>query len=271
MITGKLYEPASMSVAQADNEKEEEDDDEKEVELDEKAKEKQEQRKEKGIDVIYVADIDLIISQFFAMRARPDNEFFQWKLENATFLLNVIDSLAGNHEFVQIRKRKPKYTTLMAVEKLISDARDEQEAQRKEKQKEVDAAKDERDKEARKLVEEYTKKVRELEAAITSGDGDEREIDEKRRQLEAYQALVENQTVIQQRQLQVNTEKQQQELNKEVKRIQREQDKKIQDWQFQVKLSAVLIPPIPLILIGLGVFIWRRFRERECVSAQRMK
>ena len=34
---------------------------------------------------------------------------------------------------------------------------------------------------------------------------------------------------------------------------------------------AVLVPPIPLLVVALGVFIYRRVKEREGVSSQRLR
>lgn len=46
----------------------------------------------------------------------------------------------------------------------------------------------------------------------------------------------------------------------------------IQEIQRKFKLAAVIIPPIPPLLVGLIVFTRRRLREREGISkARRIK
>jgi ABC-2 type transport system permease protein len=42
----------------------------------------------------------------------------------------------------------------------------------------------------------------------------------------------------------------------------------VQDWY---KTAAVLLPPIPPLLVGLYVFFNRRAREREGVSKARLR
>ena len=51
-----------------------------------------------------------------------------YKFENVTFVLNIIDVLAREDEYVDIRKRKPKYTTLSLIEGAIEKAHEEEEA-----------------------------------------------------------------------------------------------------------------------------------------------
>ena len=73
--------------------------------------------KERGLDVVYVADIDLMIPAFLRIRARPgEDEEISWQFENVNFLLNIIDVLSGDDDYIEIRKRKPKHSTLRMVE-----------------------------------------------------------------------------------------------------------------------------------------------------------
>ncbi len=68
----------------------------------------------KGVDVIYVADLDLVSNQFFQMRrqmADPNLRF-----DNVTFVLNCIDTLAGDGSLIELRKRRPILRKLDAVE-----------------------------------------------------------------------------------------------------------------------------------------------------------
>ncbi|MFN2137798.1 MAG: hypothetical protein ACK2UK_17715, partial [Candidatus Promineifilaceae bacterium] len=65
----------------------------------------------KPINVVYVADIDLMMSAFMRIRARPDDdEEMNWRFENVNFLLNIVDSLSGDDDYVEIRRRKPYHT-----------------------------------------------------------------------------------------------------------------------------------------------------------------
>ena len=70
------------------------------------------------IRVVYVSDIDVLSPVVFEVRANPEDyqvEDVTWQFENVTFLLNIVDSLAGEKRFIDIRKRKPRHSTLVAV------------------------------------------------------------------------------------------------------------------------------------------------------------
>ena len=56
------------------------------------------------------------------------------------------------------------------------------------------------------------------------------------------------------------------------RRIDLDAELEIQEIQRQFKLAAVILPPIPPMLVGLIVFTRRRLREREGISkARRLK
>ena len=64
----------------------------------------------------------------------------------------------------------------------------------------------------------------------------------------------------------------QNERNEIIRSKRLESELKIQEIQRKYKLAAVLIPPIPPLLLGLFVFTRRRLREREGISkARRLK
>ena len=64
----------------------------------------------------------------------------------------------------------------------------------------------------------------------------------------------------------------QNESREKMRRIQLDAELKIQKIQRKFKLMAVLLPPIPPLLVGLVVFTRRRLREREGISkARRLK
>ncbi|MBX3462881.1 MAG: Gldg family protein [Planctomycetes bacterium] len=68
----------------------------------------------RGVDVIYVADLDLIGNQFFQIRrqmADPNLRF-----DNVTFVLNCIDTLVGDESLIELRKRRPILRKLERVE-----------------------------------------------------------------------------------------------------------------------------------------------------------
>ena len=74
-----------------------------------------------------------------------------------------------------------------------------------------------------------------------------------------------------QRRLQAETDRLQKERDRETTRIERELNLKISRVQDWYKMWAVLLPPIPPLLVGLGVYFNRRAREREGVSKSRLR
>jgi ABC-2 type transport system permease protein len=62
------------------------------------------------------------------------------------------------------------------------------------------------------------------------------------------------------------------ERRENLRSIQLDAELEIQEKQRNFKLAAVIIPPIPPLLVGLVVFTRRRLREREGISkARRLK
>ncbi len=100
---------------------------EKEIEKEkEKVKEPVSQTpREKTVNVILVADIDLLYSAFFNIRARGQDEEadVNLNLDNVTFVLNALDELAGDKSFIEIRKRRPAHRTLEKFEQATAESR----------------------------------------------------------------------------------------------------------------------------------------------------
>ena len=216
----------------------------------------------KPINVIYVADVDLMASAFLRIRARPDeDEEINWRFENVNFLLNIIDELAGENSYVEIRMRKPMHATLRQIEEKAQLSRNaefaQQEAFQEKFQEELKAL----DEEKEKALKKYTDR---LEALAKDPDASmaDRVAIEQIRQIEE-QRITQRQEVTR-RQLQ-------QELSKQIIQIRAESDLGIQSIQNWYKFWAVFIPPIPPLLVCLIVFVHRRLREREGVTKARLR
>jgi len=227
-----------------------------------------EKEKRRGIDVVYVADIDLMMPGFLRMRARPGEDAeINWQFENVNFVLNVIDVLSGDDQYVNIRKRKPKHSTLRIVEVNTQEARDEEYTRRREYEREFEKAvkeiEDENQKEIKKfeeaLEELKTKQRQEGEAGIRFSDLQSR-----------AQKLAEVQERLKRR-LGVKREQLQRQRDENIEDIRRKVDLQIAGIKNYYKFLAVAIPPIPPLLIGLIVFVRRRLREREGVAKSRLR
>jgi ABC-2 type transport system permease protein len=201
-------------------------------------------------------------SAFLRIRARPDeDEEINWHFENVNFLLNVIDELSGENTYVDIRMRKPMHATLRQIEEAAQFARNAEFAQK-------EAFQDKFDDELEALVEEKDKAMKKYEDRIE-------ELKKNPDASMADRVAIEQQKQIEEQRInqkqEVTRQQLQQELSKQVEQIRRESDLgmlKIQNWY---KFWAVVIPPIPPLLIGLIVFVHRRLREREGVTKTRLR
>jgi ABC-2 type transport system permease protein len=227
-----------------------------------------EAKPKRGIDVVYVADMDVMFGAFLRIRARPgEDQDIAWQFENVDFLLNTIDVLAGDETFLNIRKRKPRHSTLRLV--------DEQ----------TELLQENEFDEEMKFEEEYRAEVKkitdELETKRTEAQEKLQTLEDQRRNegqggvrledlIEAQQAL-NIQTQLMQQRLE-NREKQlEAQYEENVKRLRRQTESEVRSIKHWYKGLAVMIPPIPPLLIGLIVFVRRRLREREGVSRSRLR
>ena len=73
------------------------------------------------------------------------------------------------------------------------------------------------------------------------------------------------------RKKQIKLEQLEQELKQNTDRIQTELNLKIQRLQNTYKMCAVVLPPVPPLLVAVFVFFTRRVREREGVARSRLR
>lgn len=209
--------------------------------------------KDKEINVILVADIDLLYSAFFNIRARGQDEEadVNLNLDNVTFVLNSLDRLAGDASFIEIRKRRPSHKTLETFEKATADSR----------MKVLEATdrfrnefEDKRQAEQKKLDEEVAKiqKQKDLDAMTLM------------RQVEIYRESA-------QKRLQRAVQTLETERDARIKTAETDYAREVRTKQNQVKVNAVLWPPILPLLMGVAVFFNRRAKEREGVAKSRLR
>ncbi len=204
-------------------------------------------------NVVLTGDIDLLYSIFFNLRAQgtsPDAPV-NLELDNVTFVLNVLDELAGDDRFIEIRKRRRVHRSLTAVEKRTEQARQTANQEREQfinqfEQKQAD--------ERRKLDEEIEKL-------------------QQRPGIDIQQMALEVQAKMQARdkRMQAATERLERERDDAVQRIERDLTMEIRRVQDRYKLAAVTLPPIPPLVVGVLVFARRRRIENVGTPQQRMR
>jgi ABC-2 type transport system permease protein len=212
------------------------------------------------IRAVVVADIDLMEGRIFGLRNRPD-EVFGLDFDNVTFVLNALDELAGDDRFLEIRKRKPKHRTLERIEDTVAVAREQADAERQKYVAEFEQAERDANDAMQKEVGEFEKKIKDMEA---QGDADPQAAMQAIQQLASRQRLA-------QRRLDTKIEQLKRKRDAEIETVERQLEATIrreQDWQ---KWLAVLLPPIPPLVVAFFVFFRRRALEREGVARTRLR
>lgn len=210
--------------------------------------------KPRPINVIYVADVDCLLSPFFELASQignPENPELDLRLDNVPFVLNVVDVLSGDDKLVEVRKRRPKYRTLKAIE-------DKTESSREKAAEALEAAQTE-------LTAKTAEKRKELKAKVDALKASEK-LDILQMSSQVSQMLEANSREMDVLEAQLNDD-----LKKRQKEIALELANETAAVQRRYKLWAVLVPPILPLLVGLAVWVHRRGAEREGVAASRMR
>jgi len=217
-------------------------------------------------NVILVADIDLLADMFVELRNFPIRNGIDYQFQNMSFFQNIVDSLVGEDTYGDLRNRKQKHVTLREVEKTTEKALQDVYAETQRIQKEAATAQEAETVKANSEIGPLQEEIKQLEARQSRGEP----ID-----LAAlnYKKQILNQTQLGlQQKIQSRMEELGNGVRENIRGIELDAELKIQQIQRQFKLAAVILPPIPPLLVGLIVFTRRRLREREGISkARRLK
>ncbi len=202
--------------------------------------------KEKNINVIFIADADLISNELFNIRER---QAFGLKIDNVTFLLNCVDQLAGDDSYIALRKRRSKHRTLTLVERETSVFVKERNEEREKATKDADAklqdARDRLKAEREKIEQDKALDSRTKQIMLRMAEENEN------RRLEVDEANIE-------------LEKQQQ-----VAKIKAKTERQIREIEDRIRWYAILVPPFPAILLGICFLFFRMSNENQNISPDR--
>jgi ABC-2 type transport system permease protein len=221
---------------------------------------KAEQKKAEGpmINVVFVADIDMLHGEFFRLREMgsvPESGVLL-DFDNVTFVLNTLDELASDNRFIDIRKRRPIHRRLTKIDGATEVARNDTARMRQQLQQKFEKTSRELEDAIKKQQQELTKKLEKEGANVNLA--------------EIGQSVgLALQTAQRRREAQIETLKQ--DRDRQINEIETKLNNQIQAIQNQYKMWAVLLPPIPPLLVALFVFLTRRAREREGVSRSRLR
>ena len=202
------------------------------------------------IHAIAIADLDLINEQFFEIRRRNRIDNPQLDFDNITFVLNCVDVLAGDEAYVGLRKHRPRHRTLSWLEKenqaFIKQGQDATKQAEDEARKELDDAQAKLDAAVAKVsqekgVDERTKEVRmaNLQAAES-------------RRLEVKKVAIDDQ-----KRLKIQDSKIAMETS-------------IRQIQNRVRLAAIVLAPLPALILAGFVFGVRAGRENRGAKPSRL-
>lgn len=216
-----------------------------------------------GINVIFVADIDMLISDFFNLRARRamQGTDFDIDVDNVTFVLNVLDVLADDLRFVEVRNRQPMHRPLEEIVKQTAQAREDAEAARRAYEKERDEKND-------KFEQEYAAKEAAYRARIEQmkkdGNVDRRVLEQMQIDMAAELSVLKSRLDQQKAEARRNAEKKREQAMIQL-------NDKVRSVQDVYKLKSVIIPPLLPLAVAFFVYFSRRAKEREGVSKARLR
>ncbi|MCA9135656.1 MAG: Gldg family protein [Planctomycetales bacterium] len=220
---------------------------------------------ESPIRVAYVADIDLMLPVFLQIRADPDQAVdLRFQFQNVTFLLNTVDWLTGESDFIDVRKHEPHFASLKMIDAVKETAKSEVRGKQKEFKKQSDEAIREAEEARDAQLKDLREEIAELQKKSKDGSIPRSVLDAKAIE---YQAKMEQL----QRALDIKSAKYKLDAERNIAKIERESEQKVTAIQNKVKAYAVALPCIPPLLVGVIVFASRRLRERENISKSRLK
>ncbi len=209
---------------------------------------------EPEINVVVVGDIDCLYSAFFNLRSRgddPDDEV-EFHFDNVPFVLNVLDTLAGDDRFVEIRTRRPSHRVLKKVNEATEKARDDTNHEREKFNKTYEQT-------VAKARKDFQQKLEDMEKEAGGGNSQQQTI----QMLQAREYA--------QRQLDIKLAQDKKDRDTKIKKLEEKLAREVNQVQDTRKLWAVVLPPIPPLIVGFIVFFNRRAREREGVSKARLR
>ena len=219
-----------------------------------------------NLNVVYVSDMDILGDFFVDMRNAPIRNNIEYVSQNMSFVLNLLDYLGGEDTFLEIRNRRVSHVTLTKIDEQYEVAQTEVFNQETEIQKDYQT-------ELSLAREKLTSKLKPLQDQILKMETKKKEnkpFDSAK--LAAKKALLDTEVREQQQRLQTRTQELNIEREEKKRSINLTAELKIQKIQQFFKLCAVVVPPIPPLIVGIIVFFRRRLREREGISkARRLK
>ncbi len=217
-----------------------------------------------GAKVVYVADVDVLADYFVNLRNLPTSAGVEYRFDNVAFVLNIFDRLAGEDRYLQIRNRRPPQYTLAVVEKEREIEWMQVNEKMNDSQKNVELTMNKARQDFEDSSRPIVKRIEDLNQRKLKGENVEN-------QLEQLISTFQQKALEEDRRLQDELTIQNNRMKEEERKIRMAAEVSIQKIQRGYKMMAVLLPPIPPLILGLLVFSRRRLREREGISKARLR
>jgi ABC-2 type transport system permease protein len=209
----------------------------------------------RDVNAIVLADLDMFADSFFNFHERggdlDGDGLIDMRFDNVTFLLNVIDSLLGDDRFIELRKRQPGFRSLTRVDEMTKAANEE----RQDKLKAANKAAEDKIAEAQAALDAAV-------AEIQAKTG----IDERTKDI-----MIRAAESAENRRVQAQTEQIEREKAQEIDKIKSEHSRAVNEVRNRIRVAAILVPPLPAILLGLFIFWRKRQRERATIPENRKR
>ncbi len=217
------------------------------------------------IKAVYVADVDCMHPFFSENRKRPEQfAEIDLRVQNITFVLNIVDILTGEKDYPAIRSHEPQHVTLKLFEDRAEEYRMAEIENQKKYQEDFNTAIRDAEEEIQSSMVKFQEKVERLQREGPTDPSKQADLIATIQQLQMQKAALE-------RKLGVQREKMESERDDKIKESRREAETHVLKLQNRYKFLAILLPPIPPLLVGIAVFVTRRVREREGISKNRLR
>lgn len=201
-------------------------------------------KNENKINVVFIADVDFISDMYFQQK-----DAIETPLDNFTFFVNAIETLAGDESFVRLRNRRPTPRTLTMIERLKEPFKLEavQERDKAEEESETRLA------DARKRAEEKEKRLNE-----------DTEMSRRERQTQLiFSQLNEG------ARLDKQDRKIQEDLEERLTAIQGKEETSSARVESRVRWLSILSAGLPALFLGSLVLLYRTVREQSQIDPER--
>jgi len=205
-----------------------------------------------NINVVLVADVDMLADPFFNIRSRGPESDFPLDVDNVTLSLNLVDYLSGEDSLLDIRNRRRLHRTLEEFEKSIEEAREVASRTIQEAESSIQA-----------ILQDENRKLNEALAEVQNSQGSMTQ-GQFMQVLQTEAAKLQKNLAKRERELRQTT-------NVKVKDAERKRDREIREKQRSIQRLSVFVPPLPLLLIALWVYYRKRGAEIQGAIDSRVR